>query len=74
MKWDLEIAKKRRGIPTEVENLMSDLLEKQKEHGLSRDTDEPQQMDEDEPLQSSYCLFPSLTDLVADVAQILWVC
>ena len=53
LKWDLEIAKKRRGIPHEVENLMGDLLEKQKEHNLSRDTEGPQPMDEDDPLQGT---------------------
>lgn len=53
LKWDLEIAKKRRGIPTEVENLMKDLLEKQKEHGQSKDTENSSHMDEDDEPQGT---------------------
>ncbi|EJD03992.1 uncharacterized protein FOMMEDRAFT_106372 [Fomitiporia mediterranea MF3/22] len=32
LKWDLEIATKRRNVPREVENLMLDLFNKQREH------------------------------------------
>lgn len=32
LKWDLEIALKRRGVPPEVETLMRDLIAQQREH------------------------------------------
>lgn len=32
LKWDLEIALKRRGVPTEVEALMRDLISQQRQH------------------------------------------
>ena len=56
LKWDLEIAKKRRTIPMEVENLMSDLLAKQREHSLNREAEDHQSMDEDEAIEGT-CVF-----------------
>lgn len=55
LKWDLEIALKRRGVPLEVEALMRDLIAQQREH----DDKQPEVKDtdmevDDEALEGEY--------------------
>lgn len=48
LKWDLEIATKRRGIPSDVESLMRDILAQQREHDESHFPDRNIDMEETE--------------------------
>ncbi|KAH8120282.1 hypothetical protein DFH11DRAFT_48718 [Phellopilus nigrolimitatus] len=48
LKWDLEIAVKRRGVPSEVEALMRDLVAQQRDHDANQFLDSAQDMDVDD--------------------------
>ena len=57
LKWDLEIALKRRGVPLEVEALMRDLISQQREHDDRRMVEKDADMDiDDETIEGVYRL------------------
>ena len=57
LKWDLEIALKRRGVPIEVETLMRDLIVQQREHDKKVSEGKDPDMEVDDEASSG--TFPS---------------
>lgn len=64
LKWDLEMALKRRGVPQEVEELMRDLIAQQRAYDDSQRPDEESTMDVDDGAEDDR-KFPSRTSIIA---------
>ncbi|KAL5518979.1 hypothetical protein ACEPAH_662 [Sanghuangporus vaninii] len=75
LKWDLEIALKRRGVPMEVETLMRDLMAQQRQHDENLLSGKEGDMDVDEEAlggqQNLSTLNPELVEFGAEVQQSL---
>ncbi|KAL5495300.1 hypothetical protein ACEPAI_763 [Sanghuangporus weigelae] len=75
LKWDLEIALKRRGVPMEVEALMRDLIAQQRQHDEDLLIGKEGDMDVDEEAlegqQNLSTLNPELVEFGAEVQQLL---